>query len=81
MPTFLPDIIGEVLRLEAELVLLARERDRHAPDSAAFERLDGEWGDVHREWHGHKVTLSVEEGLALEVRRHRWKTNRPSRAR
>jgi len=42
MPTFLPDIIGEVLRLEAELVRLARERDHHAPNSPDFERLDRE---------------------------------------
>ena len=72
MSDFLPDITGEVLRLEAELVRLARERDRHPPDSAAFERLDAEWADVHRDWHGHKPSLRPGESMAYEVRRHRW---------
>ena len=79
MSDFQLDIIGEVLRLEAELVRLAAEHDAHPPDSAEFERLDGEWGDVHRGWHGQQETLSVEEELALEVRRHGWQMSRRSR--
>lgn len=57
MSALLPDIIGEVLRLEAELVRLARERDRHAPDSAEFERLDAEWKGVHRGDRDHPYTV------------------------
>ena len=73
--------MGEAFRLAAVFVRLGRERDAHPPDSAEFERLDAEWRDVHRDWHGHKLSLAPGESMAYEVRRHRWKTNRPSRAR
>ena len=40
MGTFLPDFVGHILSLEAELVRLARARDRHPPDSGELGALD-----------------------------------------